>query len=98
MARFYFHLSNSDETIQDPVGSELPDLSAAHVRALQLAHRVIGFSCLDNRDPDWGRWRVQVTDEDQNQVVLTVLIGSCMLVDGPGAIRPPKGIVSPGVV
>jgi len=40
MPRCYFHLSAPDESFRDLIGFEVSDLSAAHLRARQLADRV----------------------------------------------------------
>jgi hypothetical protein len=57
---------------------------------VQIAKRVNGFSLLENRDPDWERWTVQVTDDSEKRVI-TVLMASCMLMDMPPAILLTKG-------
>jgi hypothetical protein len=75
---FYFHLSNSEETIRDNTGWSLPDVRTAHSRALKLAERVIGFACLENRGSDFRRWRVDVMEQDHRSA-LTVLLATCVV-------------------
>jgi hypothetical protein len=90
MPHFYFHLSNSGEYIRDSVGSDVSDLAAAHCRALQLANRVIGFSCLADRKPDWRRWTVRVTDQSQ-QPVVTLIFSACYMPEKRTANTEIKG-------
>ena len=89
MPRFYFHLSKSDECFRDNVGSDVSDLAAAHFRALQLANCVIGFSCLADREPDWRRWTVRVTDQSQ-QPVVTLIFSACFMAEKQKAVTEVK--------
>lgn len=53
MPRFFFHLHECGEVTPDEEGCELPDLEAAHVRAVEAARDVMagevryGALCLD---------------------------------------------------
>ena len=80
MPRYYFHLSNSHELITDNIGSEVSDVAAAHRRAVQLADRVVSFSGLADREPDWRRWIVRVTDQSQLPIV-TVIFPACFMTE-----------------
>jgi hypothetical protein len=90
MPRFYFHLSNSNELIRDNIGSDISDLAAAHFRAVQLADRVISFSCLANRKPDWRRWTVHVTGQNQ-QPVITVIFPACFMAEQRRTVAAANG-------
>jgi hypothetical protein len=41
MARFYFHLQDGDKLVQDPEGSDLPDVDAAKREALLAARDIL---------------------------------------------------------
>ena len=41
MPRFYFHIRDGDQLIEDPDGSELPDLEAARAEALEGARTIL---------------------------------------------------------
>ena len=41
MPRFYFHIRDGETLIEDPDGSELPDLEAARVEALEGARTIL---------------------------------------------------------
>ena len=69
MPRFYFHVSANGRDFKDDVGSDASDLAAAHSGALQLANRVMMYSILTDRAPDFRRWTVKVSDEDQRPVI-----------------------------
>jgi hypothetical protein len=90
MPRYYFHLSNSHELITDNIGSEVSDVAAAHRRAVQLADRVVSFSGLADREPDWRRWIVRVTDQSQLPIV-TVIFPACFMTEKQGAVVDVKG-------
>jgi hypothetical protein len=72
MPRYYFHLSAADESFRDAVGFEVRDLSAAHLRAVQLADRVMMIAGLASCAPDLRRWVVQITDA-RHWSVMTVV-------------------------
>jgi hypothetical protein len=42
MARFYFHLRDGDKLVQDPEGSDLPDVEARRREALLAARDILG--------------------------------------------------------
>jgi hypothetical protein len=72
MPRFYFNLSAPDQEFQDTIGAEVIDLAAAHERAVLLADRVMTFSGLADRVPDFRRWTVKITDERKLPVMTVV--------------------------
>ena len=41
MPRYFFHLRSSDQRIDDPEGSELPDLLSARAEALEAARQIL---------------------------------------------------------
>lgn len=72
MPRYYFHLSAPDQFFRDPIGFEVGDLSAAHLRAVQLAGRVMMIGDLASCEPSLQRWTVVIADEYQ-RLVMTVI-------------------------
>jgi len=82
MPRFYFHLSNHDECLRDDIGYDLVDLAAAHIRAQDLARRVMRASCLADRKPDWRACTVTVTNDSQGPT-LTLMFSSLVGTDLP---------------
>jgi hypothetical protein len=72
MPRFYFHLSAPDQCFRDTIGSDVSDLSAAHLRAVQLADRVMMMGGLAHSEPELRRWTVRIADDCQRPV-LTVI-------------------------
>ena len=77
MPRYYFHLSAPDQWFQDTIGFELIDLSDAHLRAVQLARRVMMISGLARFAPDLKRWTVEVVDECQRSVMTVMFPSEC---------------------
>jgi hypothetical protein len=69
MPRFYFHVCAAGQEFKDEVGSDASDLAAAHSRARLLADRVMMYSVFADRAPDFRRWIVKVTDEEQQPVI-----------------------------
>jgi len=41
MGRFYFHLQNGDQLLQDPEGTDLPDVDAARQEAILAAREIL---------------------------------------------------------
>ena len=80
MPRFYFHLCHCNGCIRDDVGCDLPDLAAAHIKAQNLARRVVTFSGLASHEPDWRHWTVMVTDDCQGP---TLSVTFAPFVDEP---------------
>jgi hypothetical protein len=72
MPRYHFHLSAPDEYFRDQAGVEVSDLSAAHMRAVQLADRVLMVGAFARCEADLRRWTVQVTDECQRPVMTVI--------------------------
>jgi hypothetical protein len=67
MAQFYFHCSNADEILVDRRGTDLPNLSEAHARALGIAREIAAVATgLD----DWRDWLVRVSAADGEEVLL----------------------------
>jgi hypothetical protein len=61
MPRYYFHVSDSDHSIIDDEGTELPDLQAAHKEAVCASSEMLrdgGAATLWSGTP----WRLWVTD------------------------------------
>jgi len=56
--------------IHDDIGSIVIDIAAAHSRAIRLANHMMRYSRATNRAPDFERWVVKVTDENQQPVLI----------------------------
>jgi hypothetical protein len=41
MGRFYFHIQDSDQLLQDPEGTDLPDVDAARQEAILAAREIL---------------------------------------------------------
>jgi|tagenome__1003787_1003787.scaffolds.fasta_scaffold20585734_1 hypothetical protein len=72
MPRYHFHLSAPDNYFRDQAGVEVSDLSAAHLRAVQLADRVLMVGAFARCEADLRRWTVQVTDADERPVMTVI--------------------------
>lgn len=72
MPRYHFHLSAPDDYFRDQAGVEVSDLSAAHMRAVQLADRVRMVGAFARCETDLRRWTVQVTDEFERPVMTVI--------------------------
>jgi hypothetical protein len=59
-SRYFFHIHHADPEL-DEVGTELPDMDAARVAAVSLAHRLL----LDDAEQFWNTmdWSLEVKDE-----------------------------------
>ena len=72
MPLFYFHLHAPDESFLDSIGSEAPNLAAAHAMAVRLAGRVMAYGDFANLEPNLQRWTVQIVDAAE-QPTITVI-------------------------
>lgn len=61
MARFYFHPCDDGERVEDPEGSELPDLAAAREEAIEAARHLWAAAVLAGQDI--GTKRFEIADE-----------------------------------
>ena len=59
MPRYYFNLRNSEGTLLDPEGTELPDQDAARVHAHQVMQEL-----MRNASPRTRMWRLTVSDHN----------------------------------
>jgi hypothetical protein len=50
MARYYFNVVTSTETIEDPEGTELPSIEAARVEAIEDARQLMASAMLSGRN------------------------------------------------
>jgi hypothetical protein len=60
MARYYFDLKNSEGTLLDTDGTELPDETAAREHACQVALELMRNASVRTR-----MWRLTVSDQDR---------------------------------
>jgi hypothetical protein len=67
MPTFYFNIMTADEVIEDREGTDLPDLQAARIEAIEDARLLMSHSILLGNDVSG--WSVQIID-DQSEVVL----------------------------
>jgi hypothetical protein len=67
--RYLFRFSSGKEFVPDNVGTELPNLTAAHLHAVELIDKTVRFM---SDVSDWPGWRIVVTDATE-QPLLTVL-------------------------
>lgn len=80
MAHFYFHQRTRDGLVEDPDGSDLPDLAAAVSEALVAARQLWAESILQQRDRAGESF--EITDE-QGQVLASVLLRDAL----PASLR-----------
>jgi hypothetical protein len=59
MPRYFFHVS--DDASLDDLGTELPDIAAAHTEALQMSGQIIKQCSMENLWKDIP-WEMKVTD------------------------------------
>ena len=67
--RYLFHFSSGKESVPDNVGTELPNLKAAHLHAVELIDKTVRFM---SDVSDRRGWRIVVMDATE-QPLLTVL-------------------------
>ena len=74
MPQFCFRITNPREGFRDTIGIELPNLSAAHERALKLINTVARYMKLKNgtETPQRAYWIVYIADAN-GRTILTVL-------------------------
>ena len=61
MARYYFHLTDGKQTIDDAEGLELAGEAAAREEARLFARDLATGKLMTDRD--WSGWRVAIADE-----------------------------------
>ena len=74
MAQLYFHCTSRDGVLVDTDGSYVEDLADAHLQAARIVRTLIAAPNLE----DWRDWTLQVTAEDQSEVVLTLPFASLL--------------------
>jgi hypothetical protein len=67
MPRYFFHVTNGDRSARDVDGVELLDFSAADREAREMARDLLTGSVVTR--PEWAGWRIEVRDENGNQVL-----------------------------
>ncbi len=80
MPRYYFHLTDGKETVNNPQGMDLPGTAAAREEAMVLARDLKHGKVMPGRS--WNGWRVSVVDQHGHQVEVGADRGS------PGRIGP----------
>lgn len=68
MPRFFFHIRDGDELIEDPDGTVLPDLEAARLEAIEGARAVLAAKVLAGKVIDGQKF--EITDESGNVLEL----------------------------
>jgi Domain of unknown function (DUF6894) len=66
MPRYYFHITNGQETLKNPKGMELPGNAAARDEAVRLARELKHGKVAPGRN--WEDWFVAVVDQHGHQV------------------------------
>jgi hypothetical protein len=66
MTHVYFHCSNADRLVLDPLGVEVEDFVDAHQRAAQMVRLFVNSIGPD----DWRTWTLHVSDEDGEDIFL----------------------------
>ena len=61
MTRFHLHIRDGDEFIEDPDGSDLPDLDAARAEAVQGAREILAQKVKAGEVVDGQR--IEITDD-----------------------------------
>jgi hypothetical protein len=67
MVRFYFHQRTRDGLVEDPDGSDLPNLAAAVAEALLAARHLWAEAILQQRDR--GGESFEITDEQGHHLI-----------------------------
>jgi hypothetical protein len=78
MATFYFHLATPVGRFHDDTGCDVPDLTAAHSRAIKAAQWMITRSGLAEEELEWRGWSFEITDNRQRSK-LRVLFQPCLV-------------------
>src|SRR4051812_49238852 len=60
LARYLFRFSSGKEFVPDNVGTELPNLKAAHRHSIELIDKTVRFM---SDVPEWRGWRIVITDD-----------------------------------
>lgn len=66
MTHVYFHCSNAERMVFDPLGVEVEDFVDAHQRAAQMVRAFVSSIGPD----DWRTWTLHVSDEDGEDIFL----------------------------
>jgi hypothetical protein len=69
MPRFYFHIISGDTVIEDPDGSELPDLDTAMAEALQSARHLLADKVRNGEIVDGQRFEIR---DDRGNLLATL--------------------------
>jgi hypothetical protein len=79
MPRFFFHIRDGDELIEDPDGSVLPDLEAARVEAIEGARAIVAAKVLAGKLIDGQKF--EITDESGNTLDLIPFKSALILTE-----------------
>ena len=66
MPRYYFHLTNGEQVLDNHKGINLPGDAAARNDAVELAHDLKGGGAMSGWD--WTGWFVAIVDEQGRKV------------------------------
>jgi hypothetical protein len=66
MPRYYFHLTDGKETVNNPEGMDLPGRAAAREEAIVLARDLKRGKVMPGRS--WTGWLVSVVDQHGHEV------------------------------
>jgi hypothetical protein len=93
MPRFYLHLCNGAEFAEDDDGIDLPDTATARARAVEGLRDVLAGD-LQSGQLNTASF-IEVEDE-QRQLIATVLFEEAVALNATSAIRPPRQRVVAG--
>jgi hypothetical protein len=66
MPRYFFHLTDGKETVNNPEGMDLPGTAAAREEAMVLARDLKHGKVMPGRS--WSGWMVSVVDQHGHEV------------------------------
>ena len=69
MPRFFLHIDDGTQQIEDQEGSELPDLDAAREEAIGAARQLWSAAILDGRDIGAGSFLIA---NDQEEIITSI--------------------------
>ena len=84
MPRYFFHLTDGKETVNNPEGMDLPGTAAAREEAMVLARDLKHGKVMPGRS--WNGWMVSVVDQHGHEVEAVPIATCCS--EHPNASNP----------
>ena len=66
MPRYFFHMIEGDDFVEDPEGMELPDIASVHEEAIQAAREILASKVRTGQIIDGQQFLI--VDEDGRQI------------------------------